>query len=503
MRISKPKGQTADYKLYNTIALRDADKENLINGQEVKVLNASGDPAIKSGWAIYKYDKESNLFDLLEKQESDLPDYKLYANIKKRSADARNLKDGQEVKVLDASDDPAIKSGWAVYKYSKTYRSFDLIGKQEKDLQIGADERTVNSKLGTLPMFNAPELQNPYHENIRIMQDFDVTAEVDDSTKKILLKINGSLTENVSIPLRTPNGMKYLKLKGMSLPRALFNTDLYGKPVYIGISAHIRDTDGETISGMQYTVFPDGSPIKNVPGDVVADTVFPLLQIRFDIPLQSFGAWNNNMLTVIRHWKRILAPAEERIIIPAISETTEVLTDDYTIYKAVVSEKLRMLVPEGFVTHPSNFRILEDFNYSIEEGNQGNAFIFRLEGADRTVKLIHNGLTRYMSIASESVLFNLYGGGGKGRYVHAEITATISDDPNTIYPMGTAYNSSGEVLISKPIADPDNITIMQARIYIPNNGESWDDGKCHIWKYWKKALAPFDELFLNYKQRNP
>ena len=70
MRISKPSTTgEASYEIYENIALRDQASEKMEDGQEVKVLDASGDPNIKKGWAIYKFSKESNLFDLLEKEE--------------------------------------------------------------------------------------------------------------------------------------------------------------------------------------------------------------------------------------------------------------------------------------------------------------------------------------------------------------------------------------------------------------------------------------------------
>ena len=507
MRISKPKGQTADYKLYDTIALRDADKANLINGQEVKVLNASGDPAIKSGWAIYKYDKESDLFDLLEKQESDLADYKLYADIDERSVDAINLKDGQEVKVLDASGDPAIKSGWAVYKYSKTSHAFDLIGKQEKDLQIGADEITVISRLANTNAFNSPELQSPYQENIRIMQDFDVTAEVDNATKKILLKINGSLTDAVTIPLRTPSGIKYIQMKGVSLSQGVFDASLRGKPVWFGISGYIRDTAEETISSMQYAMFDDGSPIKNTPRDVVKYQVIPLFQVRFDFPRRSTWAWNNNMLTLVKHWKRILAPAEERIVIPEPTAPEAVEIDNYTIEK----NGDVLTVPASLNPIRHNYTIRKNFQLDL---NFDNREFIRVtpRGADENgflqipIEMSSTGAIATLQLGTVDLPVSAFT--GSPEMIHFGIMAKVEGDQAPKVACEYIVEADGSPIKLQPKQTDQKICIAQIRAKKPINTNGWREEYVAMWRYWETALletfseTPVDGYGAEYIEKN-
>jgi len=56
-------------KDYDTIAERDADVANLTHGENVFVEDASGDPTVNHGWAIYRYDKTKGVFHKLSEQE--------------------------------------------------------------------------------------------------------------------------------------------------------------------------------------------------------------------------------------------------------------------------------------------------------------------------------------------------------------------------------------------------------------------------------------------------
>jgi len=56
-------------KDYDTIQDRDADKANLTHGENVFVEDASGDPTVNHGWAIYRYDKPKDVFHKLSEQE--------------------------------------------------------------------------------------------------------------------------------------------------------------------------------------------------------------------------------------------------------------------------------------------------------------------------------------------------------------------------------------------------------------------------------------------------
>ncbi|PKQ65819.1 hypothetical protein BZG02_02105 [Labilibaculum filiforme] len=47
------------------------------------------------------------------------------------------------------------------------------------------------------------------------------------------------------------------------------------------------------------------------------------------------------------------------------------------------------------------------------------------------------------------------------------------------------------------------VTFGVIKIYIPNDGEPFDYGKVYLYRYWRNALASFDELIQDYRERNP
>jgi len=70
-------------KGYPDIPERDADKANITNGENVFVQDASDDPTVNAGWAIYRYDKTNDIFYKLAEQEGidfSLTDYVKKAN---------------------------------------------------------------------------------------------------------------------------------------------------------------------------------------------------------------------------------------------------------------------------------------------------------------------------------------------------------------------------------------------------------------------------------------
>jgi hypothetical protein len=436
MRISKPKGQTADYKLYDTIALRDADKANLINGQEVKVLDASGDPAIKSGWAIYKFDKESGFFDLIEKEE------------------------------------------------------------QPKDLVL--DNKTIFSNVTRTSMLNAPELANPFREDIRILQDFDISAIVNVATKRIEVRINGGM-EQVDIPIQTVDGIKYLALRGFDYFSSEIKSSMYGKGkfAHVPIQALIKNTKGEAVHTMSHSTPEDGQPVLVIPRDSLKDRWVYIAQLRIDLPYASHWPWSGEMVTVYKYWKRALAPAEQRIIIPkmptipAFPDVQKMDTNCFS--KLQYSEVLTN--PDVFDIFPLDCKILEDFDFDIKASDTVQTIELTLRNGTPNFKNIPvqtSAGIRYLHPTS----FNCSqkSGAKAGELVHWMVEFKITDEKTEWLSSSIGGFTDGK--FSTPKTGDilrDSILALTVRAKQPSAGQPFDPKYITVFKHYKKALAPAEE----------
>ncbi|WP_461632025.1 hypothetical protein [Labilibaculum euxinus] len=167
--------------------------------------------------------------------------YEIYKNIALRDQASEKMEDGQEVKVLDASGDPNIKKGWAIYKFSKESNLFDLLEKEEKPIIpaptiINTDEFTIfkteNDKL------LVPEAMFGARVDIRILEDFDFSLSYDGKDMQ-LVPFGGIRT----IPVMYGGTKRFLTISNQRLSFALFDNRGKGKRVNWVINANISDTD--------------------------------------------------------------------------------------------------------------------------------------------------------------------------------------------------------------------------------------------------------------------
>jgi hypothetical protein len=86
MRLKKGK-EEGELLTFGTIALRDAELDTFQDGDLIKVLDASGDARIESGWAIYRYTKEGNIFDIIEQENEEAP----AAEVKPKALDNKTI----------------------------------------------------------------------------------------------------------------------------------------------------------------------------------------------------------------------------------------------------------------------------------------------------------------------------------------------------------------------------------------------------------------------------
>lgn len=619
MRIKKPSGTKQEYKIYSNIEERDLVSSKLENGQEVKILDASSDENIGSGWAIYKYDKESSLFDLLEKEEQPVipefpeiptvfepdnvsiettPNNILTATdaVISMRTDVRILEDfdysirplgdnlylepigGQRtVKVevngviqylslssqqigFNAFDNGGkgkrvhwnmwgkisttntlatnmpyetnadgsvitttplnIDSQMIIMQVSAQVHSTGTvkpelirIHKYWKKSVVPAEERiiipeaspladnvTITSKIAGTPKLVVPELQHAYYENIKIMKGFSLQANVDVAAKQVNFTFNDS-TNKLSIPVSTPSGTKYLKLTPFSMNSAFFNSCKKGAAAYITVSGLLMDTDAEQASGMQLSKYNDGSATDTKPRDIIADKLMLVCQVRFDVLLQSYWPWNQKMVTIFKTWEQALAPAEERI------QTESYNLDKVTLFETRLSEKDSIFAPELCNANPVNIKLLEDFDFTFSTALTftGSKPYLQCElvGGNRLINVVVDGVNKKMSLASEGVVMqDIFNTNYHGKWTYFTLLAPIDDGASGIHPLGTEYeNDNGDVMHVTQYPNQTQFKLAQIGVKFESDGETLDLKNIHVMKYWKKSLAPFDELMQDYQQR--
>lgn len=421
MRISKPSttGETS-YEIYQNIALRDQASEKMEDGQEVKVLDASGDPNIKKGWAIYKFSKKSNLFDLLEKQEQP---------------------------VIPA---PTI---------------------------INTDEftifKTTNDKLVV------PEAMIGSRVEIRILEDFDFSMKYDG--KDILLKPIGGTR---SIPIMYGERKRFLTICNYELSCEQFNNKGKGKRVNWVIVANVSDTN-ETIT-TQITKFTrSGKPVDVKPNS--NDIQLQIMQVSVLVPPNG-SAPRPESFIIHKYWKKALAPAEERIKPEAVK------IDNYTIEK----NGDILTVPASLNPIRHNYTIRKNFQLDL---NFDDKNFIRVTPRGANAK---GFLEIPIEISSTGELYKLQLGtvdlpvsafAGSPEVAHFGIMANISEVKTACTYI---VEADGSPIKLQPKQTDQKICIAQVRAKLPVNTDGWKEEFVTMWRYWETALLEtFGETFVD------
>jgi len=620
MRISKPK-QTAEYKIYSSIEERNNASGKFENGQEVKVLDASGDSNIKIGWAIYKYDKESNQFDLLEKEVQPIipkptiintDEFSIFKNANKLSvpeamfACRTNMRiledfdfdlsfDGKNMQLTPVGGARTIKIAYdGVIKYLSimsqklSFSVFDNKGKGKRvhwevdanvsdtdilstymvfttndlgspvlvkpksyDYQIPimqvsvfvpanmsapkakdfvihkywkkalapAEERIIIPKI---PIENTDQIVLSKNTSVKtsldnfidldsvltfknewkLMQDFELNIECGNT---LYIRAGAANDEFKEIPVSTPEGTKYLNISFWTMSAGIYPDASLGSLVNYHVMASIYDDLQNKISGNEGMLNPDGRPLDL---GVTGSNMVCIATVQVEKPA-SAQPFNANSLKVFKHYKKALAPAEERIIIPEIPVNPTVIeADHYTIKHTRDSDlkPLTLVNPLGFRCYHPSVKFLTDFDFDFEFSNT-QIKIKPRNGTGGALKLSVQveiaGIVRYCKIQYWQVNTSLFDSSAKE--FHWLVSADIKDtEDETANGMITRTDPDGRVIIVKPHSSSvTSIPIMQLRCVKPVGSSSLNSDKLYVYKYWKSALAPFDELMQNYKERNP
>ncbi len=364
----------------------------------------------------------------------------------------------------------------------------------EEQTAVQIDNYTIE-KNGVV--LTVPAALNPIRHNYTIKKDFQLDFDFNDKT---FIKVtprgadeNGFL--QIPIEIASSGQIGYLKLGSVNLPVSAFT----GNPEFIhfGIIAHVHGTDLENVV-CEYVFESDGSPIKYKPTQV--DQKICIAQIRAKKPINTDG-WLEQFVTVWKYWKA--AVSEESSGAPAV--------DGYGVEYIDLNGVKTLSSVGGMTSNYYTLRYLQDFDFdfkAIFNHDTGNLiFVANPVGGNKVIKATRTGghtdgssLPKQTHFVSVKTLDTQLNGLERGKCHYLRFGSS----------MPTVEPSSPQNMFShvspEPDIKPNNNYLVNygiVKIYIPKVGEAFDHGKIYIYKYWKSALATFDELMQDYQQRNP
>jgi len=306
-------------KTYEEITSRDAAAGNdeIEIGETVQVLDASRDFEVESGWAWYRMATDGG-FDLISKQPIKPevqepytpPTPKTFSNIFTRDVSTKKIRYGEIFKVLNASDDPEVSSGWAWYrKVSKGI--FELISKEvvskdpEPSIRVYPDNYSIEEydiNNGERPTFAVIDAMKSFRHDQILLADFDYKVEYVDYTDSFLFKPN----KQRKIPIMIGDTRKYLVVAAGGVKRHHLPSD--ATKAYFTIEASIVDTidDPKNTIGILYGTTCD--QVRPYPKD--SNYSIKLFQVRVDIPPLG-GTIDTEKIYMCKYWKHALAPFDD------------------------------------------------------------------------------------------------------------------------------------------------------------------------------------------------
>ncbi|WP_461632023.1 hypothetical protein [Labilibaculum euxinus] len=343
-------------------------------------------------------------------------------------------------------------------------------------------------------VLTVPASLNPIRHNYTIRKNFQLDLNFDD--KNFIRVTPRGADENgflqIPIEISSTGAIYALHLGTVDLPVSAFA----GSPemVHFGIMAKVGND--QAMVACEYIVESDGSPIKLQPKQT--DQIICIAQVRAKLPINTDG-WREEFVTMWRYW--------ETALLETFSETP---VDGYGA-EYIENKGIKQITSVGAM-NPTyyNLRYLQDFDFdfkvSYNKTNNTLNFAGVPIGGDRTIKItraIWDGLPDGSVLPKETLYGSIKTFGGsytpvKGKYCYIH--------------MGTNMNRIEEIqkvnitVSATPNIKPQSnymVTWGVIKVYIPLDIEQFDYSKVIIYKYWKNALATFDELMQDYKERNP
>ena len=256
-----------------------------------------------------------------------------FENIILRDQAIESFKDGDMIKVLDASQDPDIESGWAIYRFSIESETFDLVEMENPAIQPAfipdgyTTTEGIKDSKGN-PKIVAPDLIKWVKPNVKIDGEFELDFTFD-GLKKLLRFTPKNIGNEWSFafPLNSSYGLKYMIIGAGALS---FNG--FDKGVEFGhwtVYAQTKTTNEKQFASYQVVSAPDGS---FTPPSIVADGSgnVPLMVVRAKIPEEG-QVWNSSEFHVWEIWKSYIkqvAAAAPKVELSALDNKTIILNSN-------------------------------------------------------------------------------------------------------------------------------------------------------------------------------
>jgi hypothetical protein len=264
---------------------------------------------------------------------------KTFDNIPARDLGAESLKDGDSVKVLDASDDPKIQSGWAIYRFCFETKSFDLIEKEEVEKIEMLEPDYITTTLGagkydrSLETIVTPMAMGAISKTVQFLEEFDFTLRIDNnnaSYSKIYFTPTGLTDGELRrfVPINTKEGLKYLVIEEgkVYIKKSTFT----GSFQHFGILMKVVDDKEAVIVGsvVQSETFPDGKCLNydNEADGIGGGGLLPVMIIRGQRDVS--GNFNYVQTNIFKLWKNNLV----------LSSPPEIKIDNKTIIENPAKE---------------------------------------------------------------------------------------------------------------------------------------------------------------------
>ncbi len=218
-----------------------------------------------------------------------------FENITERNIAKKYLKDGDCIKVIDASEDEQVSSGWAIYRFSIGGETlFDLLEKEEKEgiPTLIPDENTVE-KVGSDNLLHVIDGLQPCPHDTVIKQDFNLTVVFD--------KWDGALqfsAPQMDVAARKLYSNKTFRIQGVWVFLDAHLDSIKNKYVYCAYVSKLGITDN---SGVRTILGLGKFPVLDLAEDEI---LVALVRLKVADTLQNT---NTNDIAFFKLWKKGLA----------------------------------------------------------------------------------------------------------------------------------------------------------------------------------------------------
>ena len=416
---------------------------------------------------------------------------KIYSNISQRDRYRTSLKDGQVVKVKNASEDPQIISGWAIYKYYKFSDEFNLIAGENVVLpkpEIKTDNKTIfkASITGTDVLFS-PSLLSPYVENIRILDPIDYRFVAGSSNSELKgVFSDGSEWKNFRV--ETPDGIKFIRLQAKSFYATGFQ-NCAGKRVFLVAWCRYYDNTDDAVNSVSFSFKSNGEIKELEQEDRTTTKKLPLFYISAVLPESTRQPIIQDSIRVSHLWKQVFYG--EKIEIPK-PQAPEIKTDNKTIFKY---PDQTLIVPDAKKCYRHDIFINEDFDFDFNYSDPSKIIVFPKgadSGGNRLIDVTIKGANKKIKLSKLELPVNIPAG-SFGTHCNFMVIAHVVGDiggkkmdygaDTGEYPcMISPDNSSTNV---------DRIALFALSVRKPLQGQQWKVETVQLYKWWKQIILPY------------